>query len=637
MSNAITGSKIIPRSQSVNAARQLVGWDNPFWGINRLPQDRCYTSFNLAFEYTRTFKSSNISYFFIGDDLQCVCQPTNPQIGVEGFNITGSAVPNRSPTDWLADYFGLPRDFQSFITIQPRFENFILDCSLYVGLDAWLNGLYFRINGPYVFVKSGMHATETIASNPYSAVPGVVGYFQGYFSNNEVPPENLNRGFLDYTTGSTPTINNNYSAYGEPYCQTYGPCTPSGDIIWQPLCCTKFLDCGFLSRNGFADLRFALGYNFLNNRDGNYHLGAGIYAAAPTGTRVGSGNNGTYLVEPIIGNGKHWELGTQITAHHIWWRSADDESSFGIYLEANITHLFSACQTRCFDLLSAGNNSRYIIAQRLASNSMMNPALSPTADPQGLAFANEYAPIANITRSTVTSNIAAQGDIAFALAYQVHDFRWDMGYNFWARSCEKLCVQKNSSIASMQIWAIKGDERVYGFINNSPAQSLAVALAVTDSQANIHAGSNQQHAVDYTPLEPKANNFYADNIVFAGPNITTLPENDIQIYTSQNPIIITPSDFNLAQTRGYSHKLFTHFNWAWTEHEGRMWVPYLGMGAEVEFGSAQQKCCKNNCAGTQLCNNSGTCSSPINTCAECCINFALTQWGIWFKIGTSYN
>jgi hypothetical protein len=638
MSNAITGSKIIPRSQSVNAARQLVGWDNPFWGINRLPQDKCYASGNLTFAYTRTFKDSKISYFFFGDDLQCVCAPVDPKIGREEIIISGSAVPNRAPTNWLADYFGLPRDFQSSVTMNPRIENFVLDFSFYVGLDGWLNGLYFRINGPYTYTKWGFNATEIITSNTGYALPGDKGYFQGYFSSNEVPAANLNRGFLEYASGSTPTINNDYGAYGESYCETYGPCTALGSITWNPLCCSKLLDCGTLSRNGFADLRFVLGYNFLNNRDGNYHLGAGIYAAAPTGSRVGEGNKGNYLMDPIIGNGKHWELGAQITAHHIWWRSADDENSFGIYFEANITHLFSACQTRCFDLLSAGDSSRYIIAQRLASNSSIYPALSTTADPQALAFANEYAPVANITRSTVTSNIAAQGDIAFALAYQVHDFRWDLGYNFWGRSCENLCVQKNSNAANTGTWAIKGDERVYGFMNNSPAQSLAIPLAVSDSQATIHAGSNQLHYVDYTPVEPtEPKNFYADNIVFAGANITTLPENGIKIYTSQNPILVKQSDFNTSGTRGYSHKLFTHFNWAWTEHEGRTWVPYLGMGAEVEFGSAASKCCKVDCSGPQLCNNSGACSGLVNTCSECCINFALTQWGIWFKIGSSYN
>lgn len=642
--DARTTSQIVPRSQSMNAARQLVGWDNPYWGINRLPQDQWYSSFNLTFAYTRSFKDSRISYAFFGDDLLCICNPTSESIGIKGFNITGSAVPNRASTDWLADYFGLPRDFNSQITLIPRIDNFVLDFSFYAGLDGLVDGLYFRIHGPFVHTRWNLNATETINSNDYGSLPGNIGYFQGYFSSAEVPVDNLNRSFLAYANGATPTINNNYELLGESYCETYGPCSSLGDITWNPLCCSKMLsdcDCGDFSRNGFGELRFVLGYNFLNNRDGDYHLGAGLYAAAPTGTRIGDdncGGKGSYLFEPIIGNGKHWELGGQVTAHHIWWKSEDEENSFGIYLEANVTHMFSACQSRCFDLCSAGSNSRYMLAQQLVSNNNSSPMLSSAVDAPGLEFANVYAPVANITRSNITSSIAAQGDVAFALAYQVADFRWDLGYNFWGRSCEKLCLQQNVCTSTIGTWALKGDERVYGFMNNTPMQSLAIKLAVSDSQATINTGSNERNYIDYTQLEPTANNFFADNIVLAGPMITTLPENTLQIYTSKNPVVIQQSDFDLNGTSGYSHKLFTHFNWAWTEHEGRTWVPYLGIGAEVEFGIGDQVCCSSTCTSPGCPNN--TCSGTVNNCSaigNCCLDFALTQWGMWFKIGASYN
>ena len=41
--DATTTTNIVPRSQSFNAARQMVGWNNPEWGINRKsPDDRYY-------------------------------------------------------------------------------------------------------------------------------------------------------------------------------------------------------------------------------------------------------------------------------------------------------------------------------------------------------------------------------------------------------------------------------------------------------------------------------------------------------------------------------------------------------------------------------------------------------------------
>ncbi len=73
-----------------------------------------------------------------------------------------------------------------------------------------------------------------------------------------------------------------------------------------------------------------------------------------------------------------------------------------MYLEANVTHLFGANQIRCFDLCSAGNNSRYMLAEQLDTNRNSYPSLSTRVDTAGLEFANVYAPVANITRTMLS-------------------------------------------------------------------------------------------------------------------------------------------------------------------------------------------------------------------------------------------
>ena len=105
-----------------------------------------------------------------------------------GINISGSAVPNRAPTDWLADNFGLPRDFQSTVTFKPTIMNFLIDFSFYAGLDNWTEGLYFRVHAPYVYTKWNLQAKENVTASG-TAYNG--NYFQGYFSNNVVPMSNL--------------------------------------------------------------------------------------------------------------------------------------------------------------------------------------------------------------------------------------------------------------------------------------------------------------------------------------------------------------------------------------------------------------------------------------------------------------
>jgi hypothetical protein len=636
-----TTTNIVPRSQSFNAARQIVGWDNSIWGINRqCPDDRYYTSFNLTFEYTRTFRENGLTRCLFGDDL--VCSGCDNDLGINVSSSFANAslandgapiIGTRNSKDWLGDYFGLPLDFQSTVNFNPQISNYLLDFSFYAGLDAWVDGLYFRIHSPFVHTTWNLNATETIRTTSNTLMERFrylgVEYPAGYFSNENIAPGSTNTSFLAYANGETPSI----SAYGQE------------DIIWQPLCCSRMVnscDCendGGFSRNGFGEIRFVLGRNIFGDKEGrDCHLGLGIYAAAPTGTRVGSSR---YLFEPIVGNGKHWELGGQVTAHHIFWKSEDEEKSIGMYLEANVTHLFGANQTRCFDLCSAGNNSRYMLAQRLqdfgnviiAQLVQTTPpvTLAPRVDFPLLEFANEYAPVANLTRRDITSTIAAQGDMALSFAYKVGGFQWDLGYNFWGRSCEELRISTDCCPVIQGTWALKGNAYVYGFEPNYP---VSVPLAATDSSATIHSGSANRFVSEIGVNLGVDNNVAA--IDSAGFTLVGNPDGGSGsiIYTSNLPVLIDESDFNLSGTRGISNKIFTNFNYAWPDCNGSKWSPYAGLGAEVEFGSKQgPKCCDNPC-DTSYCEPTPT---ACDTLRECCSNCALTQWGVWFKVGTSYN
>lgn len=75
------------------------------------------------------------------------------------------------------------------------------------------------------------------------------------------------------------------------------------------------------------------------------------------------------------------------------------------------------------------------------------------------------------------------------------------------------------------------------------------------------------------------------------------------------------------ETKGISHKVFTHFSYNWYENED--WIPYLGLGGEVEFGPS----CSNN-------DSDASCSTSSNDCN--CINTAASTWGIWVKGGFSF-
>lgn len=96
------GTFILPRSQTVNAARELVCWQRE---INRPHGCTDYWSLSLAGEYDRAFNTGRIADYLLG----------GPILSVEGSaygpcqSICGTTI--------LADYVGLPRDFKSRVRI----------------------------------------------------------------------------------------------------------------------------------------------------------------------------------------------------------------------------------------------------------------------------------------------------------------------------------------------------------------------------------------------------------------------------------------------------------------------------------------------------------------------------------------
>lgn len=625
-----------PRSQSLNNARQMVGWNNTMWGIHRPEQTERFGSMNIAFAYNQTFRNDRIAYCLFGDDLDCSdCGPS--------ITIQGSAVANRSSKAWLADYFGLPRDFQSTVSFNPRIQNFLVDFSFYAGLDEWVSGLYVKAYAPFVHTRWRLNATEAISET------GSLAYFQGYFDSstalvnppiNNVELSDLNTSFLAYASGATPSIDG---------------------ITWDSLCCSRIhddCDCDGESstRNGFGEVRATVGYNVINDEENHKHLGVGLYIAAPTGTRPGRGKYGRDLFQPIVGNGKHWELGGEIVGHCMWWRSEDENRSFGMYLQATVTHLFKARQTRCFDLCGKPN-SRYMLAQKFTqfnseNDNQFDSVLDQSVAPDKLQFGNHYSPVANLTERSVKSSFAIQGDVALSLAYQSGGFQWDLGYNFWGRSCEKIELDDTCcQYADLRYWALKGDQRVYGFEDSGTSH---VALAASDSNADIHSGSNMKHCINYATEYPStATNRYADNPMLAvsqgeGPDPVYIDSNaTAQIHTSVRPITLSQQEIDMNGTRAISHKLFTHFNYAWTENQDSNYTPYVGVGAEVEFGKTEGKCssdCKTECE-TNACPVTTTvdcdsCATVCSTCPSvpaCCQDCAISQWGVWLKVGASYN
>lgn len=624
------------RSQGRNTARKVIGMTNL---VDQNYEDsKCNWAFDLTLEYDRSFHPQYISDALFGESLinfpvtpvttpttatnSCKkkCDNNSRTLLIQGFN-TGEGADTDKPTknakSWMAENFFLPNDYQSAITFKPLVQNILVNFDFYFGFDRWCNGLYMRLYGPVVNNRTNLEATENTIAKGADAPDA---YSAGFIRPTAVPRSDLFDNALEFFAGNPLTIT---------------------DVKYDPLLFAKMNGCGNKSKTGFAELRGELGWNWLKD---NYRLGFNIQAAAPTGTRP----NAEFLLEPQVGNGHHWELGGGLKGAWTMWRSEDEEKHFDFIVEADITHLFNAKQRRTFDLKTKPN-SRYMLAEKLSANTAatVNPLTGVSAS--GFQATGEYSPVANFSTRDVKVSIGVQGDLVAMFTYTVRGFTWDLGYNFWGMSHEKISLSCDTDSDCPVVlpfapntWALKGDASTYGTatIGTTPT-ATNIALSPSESAATIYAGSTMQNTANSTIIAQNlaiVRNTNVDNAQLATvangtgtANVTSLALAFAgQQMFSSNPVkFISADDLDLngAELRGYSNKIFTHFSYAWTNHD--RWVPFFGAGASAEFGSHSSS--DDDCPTKTTTTTTNNCDSGHHN------SFALSQWAVYLKGGVSFH
>ncbi len=571
---------IIPHSQSINAARELAGWENQ---VNIYTENGTHGSIAINPEFTLSFRADRIAQCFFGDAI-IDCKNT--------FTVSGSQT-ERADSHWLADYFGLPTDFASYVSFCPRISNAIFDIDLFVGFTKFIPGLYFRVHAPLVHTSWKLGMCETLITTGSNA------HEPGYFNESGIPRSQLVDNFTQFITGQD---------------------APKGtELTFHKLEHAK-MSYNSEGLTNLSDIQLAICWNVLHNK--RYHLGGNIRISIPTGNCI----TGTLLFEPIVGNTHHWELGGGLSTHIIVWEDEETQEHFGLYLDLNITHMFSTIQHRSFDLCTK-HNSRYMLAQRMGSDIEYN--LRGVVDGERITptfqYKKEVTPVANLTTLPIQVEIGVQADLALLLNYTAKQNSFSIGYGFWGRSCEKIQFCTPTSFDTAQ-WALKGDAHVFGFENN--ASQTAIPLSATQSEATIHRGLNfpKSGAVTNAEIATGKTNPNIDNPALAvsdsesdGSFVSVQSEvgGSNQINSSIQPILLTTADIDIdsARTKGIAHKIFSHYSRTLVI---KSFLPYLGFGAEIEFGP-QAYCPKAICL-----------KEPE------CVNTAISFWGIWIKGGVAF-
>jgi len=533
---------LIPRSASVNAARELVGW---YDGINLCCQDDNYWSLSFNPTYNRSYHNDQIECFLLGKDY---------------FRITGSRVAGRGSDEILADYFGLPSDFQGSVCFAPRISTFLFDFDWFWGLDRWLPGLYFRAHAPVVHTIWDLNIREKVA------VAGSLNFPAGYMGSERIARSTL-------PTSLKGVMDNNINPV------TFGD-------MKDPIAYGKLLM--RQARSRFSDVQVALGYNVCCSED--MHAGINLRGSIPAGSKP----DPTVLFDPVIGNGHHAEFGVGLSGHVTPWMNEDETDYFGIYSDLNITHLFKDTQCRSFDLCANGRGSRYTLLERFFSSE------SSGVHVDGEAITTQYqgclVPAINVT--TVPIEVSFPVQVDFVLMFVYHrfcdlDINW--GYNLWFRSAETLHCRER---LCANTYAVKGDAQVYGFDSNAPLK-----LSATQSRATIFGGQSGGNFAGTLYANDNADNpMQADNT--SDVPLTQLNSSDsaafeiaqANVQTSLSARLLTDSDINESSglmPRALSHKVFVNVGRVWRE---RVREPFVGVGAELEW---RCRCVGDNSAVSQ--------------------------------------
>ncbi len=562
------------RSQGANTARELVGWQ---WEINKPEMCENYGAAYLAFEFQRSFRDKQLA---------------RAMFGQTGLHFAGSAVTDRLPNELLADNFGLATDFRGAIFFNPRIENFIADFGFYLGLDCWAQGLYFRLHAPFV------HTRWNLDLNCGNCVRIESGSFNEDGTLKTFAPCYMGSGSVDTAETIKQALSGNFLF---------------GDMN-TPWCAGKF-DFARRTRNGLADIDVILGYNLIN--DDCYHFGIFALAVLPTGKK----RKNLFLLDPVVGNGKHVELGGGISAHSVLWSGED--SNIALFLEGNITHLFRSHQCRFFDLCNNGPFSRYLLLKEFDTNGTT------------LTYNSNLISASCFTSREVAVSIGIKGDASLKLAYRWCGFGFDLGYNVYGHSREDIDLRCNSCPADIdkRKFGIKGTTNTCCFnypivvlpsgaseifpdgtpipIGGTARTPSCPALPDPLVSTNLPNNATQPDATAFKAgLQPSGTIGATDCAACVNPAITTpTPINIIAPQSLDNgvtPTLLSVNDIDIHSGEAhavFTNKLFAHMSYTWMDECG--WNPQFGVGGEVEFDGNDRR----------------------STCEQTGLN----QWGVWVK------
>jgi hypothetical protein len=284
-------------------------------------------------------------------------------------------------------------------------------------LDNFLEGLYLRVNAPIVCVKTSLGYTYSGQSQQLKTATG----FDGGAKTVE-----------EYLKGNVSNTATSYKQAALSYAKIHN---------------------GQEATN-IADINLMFGYNFLYSEKRHISLNASFII--PTGNAA----DGEFRFAPIVGNGGHFAVGIGGDAFFEFWK--DGKKSMDVSFVANYKHLFKATDKRTLDFKYANTEELSTLAN---TRVMWGPYMLG-----GTSGATEATPLANFLTQDVNVTPGSQIDMLISLGFNYDKWRFDAGYEFFAKEAESVKV-KSWTDDTIGIAATSWDTQ-YAFMTDSTHSTI---------------------------------------------------------------------------------------------------------------------------------------------------------------------
>jgi len=275
-------------------------------------------------------------------------------------------------------------DLAGILKLNPKHTTYGAYISYNQELENIQKGLYFQVNFPLVHVENNLNpvVTNETKDNMTGTPQGILDFFSGSYTNSSDKNKQSALSHAKIVSGNDKT--------------------------------------------GIADIELLIGYKLAEKAD---HMVCGeIKFIIPTGGRP----TGEYLFPALVGNGKHWGVGSALSASMNITKSKS--SSFECILSVDYKYLFKADQKR-----TIGYRNGLAATQTAEDTAAYSPwghyIIGGENGKKGLF------PLANILTRDVSVYPGGKLHGHASFAYHRDNTTFDFGYAFFAQEGEKVNVK----------------------------------------------------------------------------------------------------------------------------------------------------------------------------------------------------